>query len=167
MLLLGSVGGAGSSISGTWRGERGAGPGTLRRSVFSPGRAGQGGPWSPSCSSCSSQSQLPGWAHRASSAPLERRPCSSKRRRTLLLSASARRYGWLRRSAGSRASAGPGHTHGHLSTAPQTRQGPLEATQSSSGGTGAARTTRPGGRLILVGPRECHRGTGNGSSLGL
>lgn len=53
---------------------------------------------------------LPG-AHMASSAPLERSPCSSKRRRTLLLSASARRYGWFRRSAGSQRG-----QHGHTDT---------------------------------------------------
>lgn len=50
-------------------------------------------------------------AHMASSAPLERSPCSSKRRRTLLLSASARRYGWFRRSAGR-----AGCQHGHTDT---------------------------------------------------
>lgn len=71
------------------------------------------------------------------SVPLaERRVWSSKRRRTLLLSASARRYGWFRRSAGRKAA--PVSTHG--SAPPRTALqgvGLLEASQSSLGSNGS------------------------------
>lgn len=122
------------------------GPG---RSVF----PGEGGTWPPARR-----------AHMASSAPLERSPCSSKRRRTLLLSASARRYGWFRRSAGSRQSAAParGHAdtrHGRTDTerpaGSQSKQlvedGSRDRPRRRAGKDGRARATRPSGRLILVG----------------
>lgn len=106
-----------------WRARRRAGsPPKVRFSLEKAGCGAHPAPWQ---------------AHMASSAPLERSPCSSKRRRTLLLSASARRYGWFRRSAGSRESGAPGRTHGHTARAGQTGKGPLEASQSSLWRTGA------------------------------
>lgn len=105
-------------------------------------------------------------AHMASSAPLERSPCSSKRRRTLLLSASARRYGWFRRSAGSRQSA---RTHGHGGKEGRTdrHEGkvcwkPIKAARGGRerGAAPAAARGRTGvpqlrDRLILVGSGRC------------
>lgn len=131
-----------------WRARRRAGsPPKVRLSLEKAGCGAHPAPWR---------------AHMASSAPLERSPCSSKRRRTLLLSASARRYGWFRRSAGSRESGAPGRTHGTRRTdrerpaGSQSKQlvedGSRDWPRRSAGSrTDVPGTTRPSGRLILVG----------------
>lgn len=100
-------------------------------------------------------------AHMVISVPLaERRVWSSKRRRTLLLSASARRYGWFRRSAG-------GKRRWSACTAQQRHAQhcrhracwkPVKAAWvATGGGSGPQQNSEQG----LTGPKATHRAAGS------
>lgn len=169
ILLLGSIG-AGTSISGTWRGEPGAGPGALRRSVF---------PWKRRDVE---PIPLPGrltW-------PARRRWSAARARRSGgARSSSARRPGGTAGSGDLRGAASQERRDGHTDTRhAQDRQGKArwKPVKAACGGReqgsapaqrreqdGRARNYAPqrpvntGGIGLLVGPRELRCGNGPNS----